>query len=145
MSTQPPQTYANHKSNPLLYFAVGAVLAGELFRQLWSCVRAPSLDAAWAVLVAAALVFVWYAARRNAQRMQDRIIRLEMRLRLERLLGSARRAEIEALAVRELVALRFASDAELPALVEEVFAGRLTERDAIKQRVRDWQADHLRV
>lgn len=145
MSTQPPQTYANHKSTPLLYLAVGAVLAAEVVRLAWGCVRAPSLASAWAVLVAAALVVVWYAARRNAQRMQDRIIRLEMRVRLERLLGAARRAEVESLTVRELVALRFASDAELPALAEEVLARRLTEPDAIKQRVRDWQGDHVRV
>jgi hypothetical protein len=83
--------------------------------------------------------------RTNSQRVQDRVIRLEMRLRLERLLGGERRADIERIGLRQLIALRFASDRELPALAEEVIAGKLRDGIEIKQRIVDWQADWLRV
>jgi hypothetical protein len=96
------------------------------------------------VLISAVLV-VWYESRRRAQIVQDRVIRLEMRVRLERVLGASRRLDIDRLTLPQLVGLRFASDAELPALVDDVLAGRITEPDAIKKRVKDWQADWLRV
>jgi hypothetical protein len=99
----------------------------------------------WYVVLLSAVLVVWYQSRRRAQIVQDRVIRLEMRVRLERVLGGARRADIERLTVPQLVGLRFASDAELPALVEDVLAGRLTGQDEIKRRVKDWQADWLRV
>lgn len=145
MSTPQAQTYANHRRTPPLFYAAGIVLLGELCRALWSAVREFSLVALWAVLVAAALLYVWYFARRNAQVVQDRVIRLEMRVRLARVLGADRRADVERLELRQLVALRFASDAELPALVDDVLAGRVTRPDDVKRRVRDWQPDTLRV
>ena len=77
--------------------------------------------------------------------MQDRVIRTEMRLRLARVLGHDQTSRIEGLTPRQLVALRFAADAELPALVGEVLAGSLTDTNAIKMRVKDWQADYLRA
>jgi hypothetical protein len=88
---------------------------------------------------------VWGTSRGKAQRMQDRIIRLEMRLRLERLLPPEQRADIAKLSLGQLVALRFASDAELPALAKDVVANRIEDRKEIKRRVKDWQADWLRV
>ena len=99
---------------------------------------------AWLVLLSAVLV-VWYGNRRNAQIVQDRVIRVEMRVRLERVLGASRRLDIQRLTLKQLIALRFASDAELPALVDDVLANKISTPDEIKRRIRDWQADWLRV
>ena len=78
-------------------------------------------------------------------RVQDRIIRLEMRLRLQQCLPADLRSRIEELTPGQLVALRFASDAELPELVREVVAGKLAARKDIKLRVKNWQGDWLRA
>lgn len=91
-----------------------------------------------------ALIVVAYASRRNAQIVQDRLIRLEMRLRLERVLPPERHGDIARLTLPQLIGLRFASDAELPALVQETLAQGLTS-DAIKAKIGVWQADWLRV
>lgn len=141
-----PQSFANHKSRlPPLYVAAGVVLAVEMLHRLWVAFTAPGFWSFWSVLVFAALLTVLVMVRTNSQRVQDRVIRLEMRLRLERLLGQERRADIARLGLRQLIALRFASDPELPALFEEVVAGKLREPIEIKQRIVDWQADWLRV
>ena len=73
------------------------------------------------------------------------MIRLEERLRLERILPDELKGEIGRLATDQLIALRFASDAELPGLVRRVLAGELTRRDSIKQAAEDWRADHQRI
>lgn len=144
--TDQPQSFANHrKFPPPVYMAAGLILLGEAGQRLWAVVENPRWTTIWAVVVAAALLVVWFEARRRAQIVQDRVIRLEMRLRLERLLGAARRADIARLTVSDLVGLRFAGDAELPKLVDEVLAGKFAKQDEIKLRVQDWQADWLRV
>lgn len=84
-------------------------------------------------------------ARLFALTVQDRVIRLEMRLRLERLLPADLKSRIPELSPDQFVSLRFAGDAELPALVREVLDKNLTDRKQIKQKIRDWQADHLRA
>jgi hypothetical protein len=76
--------------------------------------------------------------------VQDRVIRLEMRHRLKDVLPSDLRGRIADLTPRQLVALRFASDDEMPALVREVLAGSLPSPKAIKQSVKSWQGDYLR-
>ena len=83
--------------------------------------------------------------RGYATRLQDRIIRTEMRLRLSGLLPPERRAEVDALSLGQLIALRFASNSELPELVARVLKEDLQDRKAIKQLIQDWQGDHLRV
>jgi len=77
--------------------------------------------------------------------VQDRVIRLEMRLKLRGLLPPDLQPRINELTPRQLVALRFASDAELPDLVREVLAGKLATSKEIKMRVRSWQSDWLRA
>ena len=78
-------------------------------------------------------------------RVQDRVIRLEMQLRLERLLSAEMRARIPEFTIGQLVSLRFASDAELPALARKVLDEKLEKRAEIKKLVTDWQADNLRA
>ena len=102
-------------------------------------------DTVVAFLLALALVLMFFAVRAMVVTVQDRVIRLEMRLRLREVLPSDLRAQIMSLTKGQLIALRFASDAELPALVREVLAGQLADQKAIKMRIKDWQPDLLRA
>jgi hypothetical protein len=84
-------------------------------------------------------------ARQFVVTLQDRVIRLEMRVRMNDVLPAELRARANQLTVRQLIALRFAGDAELPALVGTVLDERIGDAKAIKKMVTNWQADHLRV
>jgi hypothetical protein len=77
--------------------------------------------------------------------VQDRLIRLEMRLRLQQVLPPELVARVGEIERPQFVALRFASDAELPDLVREVLTGKLATQRAIKERVRSWQPDYFRA
>ncbi len=137
----PPQTYATHVQRPRTW-SLGWLLAVVGFAMLlWSFVQEPSLQSAALVALAAAVVIGLTVSRVFATRLQDRIIRLEMQGRLARL-GLA--GAVERLTVKQLVALRFAGDAELPGLVEQTLSESLTP-DQIKRAVTNWQGDYLRV
>jgi len=145
MSEQ-PQSLKNHaKIVPLFHgfaFPVSVVYA------VWQLIRAfrsPSWDAAITALMGVALVVMFFYARIFALTVQDRVIRLEMRLRLREVLPADLQPRIHELGRAQIVALRFASDRELPALVRRVLDDRLTDRKAIKALVQDWQADHFRA
>jgi len=140
-----PQDLANHRAMPRLFMAVGAVLLIEELRRLWQAVAAPGWGSAWSVIVGLALLSLWALMRLWALRLQDRVIRAEMHARLARLLGPERQGAISDLRLSHLIALRFASDGELPALFEKVSAGELSSADDIKQRITQWRADWLRV
>jgi hypothetical protein len=105
----------------------------------------PTRSTGFSLLVAAALLMLALTARTMALRVQDRIIRLEMRLRLRELLPPDLQGRILELTPAHLVALRFACDAELPELVRDVLAGHLPTQKSIKQRVKNWEADFLRA
>ena len=140
------QSFDNHRSWPPIIFVIaGFVLLADTLRHSWLAIDTHDFWHVWACMVDVALLVVGLASRRNAQIVQDRVIRLEMQVRLERVLGATRRADVTRLELAQLVALRFASDAELPQLVGEVLAGKLTKAGEIKRRVKDWQADWLRV
>lgn len=97
------------------------------------------------LLLAAAFVVLFFYARVFALTVQDRIIRMEMRLRLERLLPPDLRTRIPELTVAQLVSLRFAGDEELATLTRQVLDEKLSDRKTIKRRVKNWQADFLRA
>ena len=140
------QSYANHvRRVPLLYWAAALAILADLLWTLYLLYRLPSLGSALGTLTALALGVTLYYARVNAQIVQNRVIRLEERLRLERLLPDELRVRIGELSLSQLVALRFASDGELPELVRQVLDGPIPGRDAIKRRVKSWRADWLRV
>ena len=140
------QNFKNHaKFVPLFHFVAVPILVIE-FR----LVRLPGLHPAGlgyraGALVAAALVILAFLARIFALRVQDRVIRLEMRLRLRELLPADLHPRIAEFTPGQLVALRFAGDRELPALARRVLDERQQDRRAIKQMISDWQADHFRV
>jgi hypothetical protein len=141
------QSLANHgKFFPPFHFFVIPVMAINL---IWSIYRWTvagfSLDGFERVLLATALLVGFGSTRRMALTVQDRVIRLEERLRYERVLPADLRARVGDFTVSQLVALRFASDAELPALARKVLDDRINERKAIKQMVKNWKPDYLRA
>ncbi len=95
--------------------------------------------------MAVALVLVALYSRMFALTVQDRVIRLEMTLRLEKLLPADLKPRIGELTVNQFASLRFASDAELPALARKVLDEKLDDRKAIKQLIKEWRADELRA
>jgi hypothetical protein len=140
------QTFANHtRIVPMYHIGALLPLLVAFFWFAYRFIQVPGMDAGVLLLVDIALIIMFLSIRGQILRVQDRVIRLEMRLRLQSLLPPAQAADASALPVKQLVALRFASDAELPALVADVIAGRLTAPRDIKQRVTAWQADHLRA
>lgn len=140
------QNFANHTQKlPPLYLAAFLVLAANLLWALWSLFRFPTFSAALAVLTAMALLVVGLYARTNAQIVQNRVIRLEERLRLANILPPDLKARIGELSTGQLIALRFASDSEVSELVREVLASDLQDKKVIKAKIRTWRADFLRV
>jgi hypothetical protein len=140
------QSYANHaRFVPLFHFVAGPILLIYFGWQIYELVKAPSLTTVISLLLALALVLVFLYARAFANTVQDRVIRLEMRLRLASVLPVDMRQRIQEFTCEQLIALRFASDAELPDLARKVLAERITTRKAIKLLVKDWQADELRA
>jgi hypothetical protein len=108
---------------------------------LWATTTAVTLANVTLLLLAYATFTAVYNARRFALRLQDRIIRLEMQTRLARL---GREADLARLSLRQIIALRFASDAELPGLLQRAAAENMTA-DQIKQAITSWQADLMRT
>jgi len=143
---QTPQTYKNHtRFFPLFHFFVAPVLLINFLLAIRRLYLQPSLSTTWGLVFAVALVGLALASRLMALTVQDRVIRLEMRLRMQQMLPPELCARIDDFTRQQLVALRFASDAELPDLVRDVLAGKLATPKAIKERVRTWTADYLRA
>jgi hypothetical protein len=140
------QTYKNHtRLLPAFHLFVIPVLLLNLLNSVRHVWLLPTRGTAFQMIVAAALLVLGFLSRTQALTVQDRVIRLEMRLRLRQVLPQDLQRHINDLSHRQLIALRFASDDELPALVRDIVAGRLTTSKEIKTRVKTWQADWLRV
>ena len=145
MAQPRPQNFANHRRIvPLYHFGVFGVLAVNLIWRLVALVRWTSWTALLDLLVAVALLGLFFYARIFALTVQDRIIRLEMRLRLKEILPADLKVRVGELTPVQLIGLRFASDAEMPDLVREVLTNNIGNRDEIKRRVKDWTGDYLR-
>jgi uncharacterized membrane protein YdbT with pleckstrin-like domain len=141
------QSFANHgKVFPLFHFFVVPVISINLG---WSIYRLIVMGFSWdgleRVLLALGLALGFLSVRTMALRVQDRVIRLEERLRYERVLPAELKPRIGEFTVDQLVALRFACDAELPALARKVLDDKVSERKAIKQMVKTWKPDYLRA
>ena len=129
----------------MLHLVATPILLVYLITLVVLAVKAPSYLSVIAALNGLALLLVAIAAREMAVKAQDRIIRLEMRLRLTEVLPPELKPRIRELTVRQLVSLRFASDHELPELVKRTLAGEFRNGEEIKKAVTDWQTDWLRV
>jgi hypothetical protein len=140
------QSYKSHtRFLPPFHFFVVPVMAINVVNTIRHAIQQPTLHWAWEIVFALGLLGLALFSRVQALTVQDRVIRLEERLRLRQVLPSELHQHIDTLSHRQLVALRFASDEELADLVREVIAGKLTTSKDIKMRVRNWRADWLRA
>lgn len=139
------QSYKNHtRWLPAFHFFAVPVLLVNTINELRHLLANPSRSTAFAAVVAAAILTVAFLARTQALQAQNRLIRLEMRLRLQQLLAPDVMARFNDLTVPQLVALRFASDGELPQLVPTVLKDGTKQAD-IKKMIKQWQPDYVRV
>ena len=142
---QTPQTYENHtRFDPPYTFFLGPVALLSVPFALWTLWQNPGLATVAHVVAALAFVIAVVKIRTYALKVQDRVIRLEERLRLMELLPEKTRKRIGELTEGQLVALRFASDAEVPALVEKVLETGMKGKE-IKKAIQTWRPDYFRV
>lgn len=140
------QSYENHtRWHPPFHFFLAPLFLLNIIFALVQLFRFRDLDRAVWVALALGLFVLNGLARINALRVQDRVIRLEERLRYQRLLPTTQAQRTEELPVGQVVALRFASDEELPELVAQVLEGRLVTGKEIKRAIKKWRPDDLRV
>lgn len=146
MAQKVPQSLENHaRILPAYHYVAFPLFAVNFFYVLYQVVTSFS----WANLIgfglSVALILLFFIARVMALTVQDRVIRLEERLRMRALLPADLQPRIDEFTVKQLVALRFASDHELPALARTVLDGKIADQKAIKKMVTVWRADHQRA
>jgi hypothetical protein len=145
MSEKKPQTFANHgRLDPLFHFIVLPIFGFTLVGGLIHFILRPSFHSGSFFLISVAAAIAATKIRTYALKVQDRVIRLEERLRLTALCPEPLRSRIGELTERQLVALRFASDAEAPALAGRALAENLSGKD-IKKAIQVWRPDYWRV
>jgi hypothetical protein len=146
MSDTKTQNFKNHaKFVPAFHYVILPIFFINLVSSIVRLAHVFSYGSVISVLMAIALVLLATYARLFALTVQDRVIRLEMRLRMQQLLPGDLRGRIPEFTVAQLVSLRFASDEELPELARKVLDEKLTNRKAIKKLIRNWQPDLLRA
>ncbi len=145
MANEKPQNFQNHTRQVPFFVAGQLVLIVNFIGRLVDLRHGISFGSVMDVLVGAALIVLFVVARNSTLAVQNRVIRLEMRLRLARLLPADLQPRIPEFTLDQLISLRFASDAELPGLARKVLDEKMNDRKAIKQMVKDWQADWLRA
>ena len=139
------QNFSNHiRYDPLFHFFILPVFAITLIATIVHLVRRPGLCSAWMVVFMLAAIFALFKVRLYSLKVQDRVIRLEERLRLTAVLDASLRPRIGELAEAQLIALRFASDAELPALAARALNEKLAAAE-IKKSIQHWRTDEWRV
>jgi hypothetical protein len=140
------QNYKNHvRFFPLFHFIAVPILMLYLVNSLRHVWLNPNRSTAFAALVAFGIVSATFASRLMALKVQDRVIRLELQLRMRGCLPADLQSRMHELTPRQMVALRFASDKELADLMRDVLAGKLASQKAIKLAIKDWQGDYLRA
>jgi hypothetical protein len=143
---RPAQSFLNHRRIVRGYHIVLlGILAANLVIQTVGVFKRPTWSNGWDVLMAVAFIMMATYLRTFPNRVQDRVIRLEERMRLGRLLPPELRPRLGEFTPAQLVALRFASDEELPALATRVLNENITNKAAIKALIVQWRADHLRA
>jgi hypothetical protein len=146
MAEKQPQTRENHaKFVPLFHYVAFPILAVNLLWALYRVVTAVSIDTTISAAVAFSLVALALLARTFALGAQDRVIRLEERLRMQGLMPDELKPRIDEFTTDQLVALRFASDEELPGLGQKVLDDGIGDRKTIKEMIVSWRADYQRL
>lgn len=146
MSDSQDQNYSNHTKFVPLYHYIGAPVVIALF--VWNVrhtIKFPTAESGISMLSAVAVVILLALVRQFPLKVQDRVIRLEEQLRLMRVLPADLQARIGEFSVHQLVAMRFASDAELPELARKVLNEKMTSRKEIKRQIKNWRPDTYRV
>ena len=142
---QDGQNLENHvRFDPPYHFFLLPILLISWVLSVYYAVKFPGLLSAWGVIFVIGVIVAAAKMRLYALKVQDRVIRLEERVRLTALLPDSTRADIARLTEQQLVALRFASDGEVPGLVQRALTENLSPAD-IKKAVRSWRGDYWRV
>jgi hypothetical protein len=145
MADSVQQNYANHvRWDPLFHFFALPVVLLTVIVTIVHLVHRPNWFSGWLVIFLVAIVILTVKARFYALRVQDRLIRLEERERLASLLAEPLRSRVDELSEGQLVGLRFACDAEIPGLVQDALAKKLSQSD-IKKSIKVWRPDYFRV
>lgn len=145
MAEKKPQNLQNHaKIDPLFHRFLILLALIVLIAAAYNLYLYPGWKSGIELLAVIGAIVALFKMRIYALRVQDRVIRLEERLRLERLLSEPLKSRIYELTEQQLIALRFASDDELPALVEKTLKGNLAPKE-IKQSIQVWRPDYWRV
>ncbi|MGC2697010.1 MAG: DUF6526 family protein [Candidatus Angelobacter sp.] len=140
-----PQSFASHAMfDPAFHFFVLPVLLINIFVVGYLLFRHPGIGGAWLLLVSVVLFVLAGRLRSWATHLQDRVIRVEERIRLAAILAEPLRSRIAELSDSQILGLRFASDAELSALFQRALDEKLSRSD-IKKAITDWRPDYSRV
>jgi hypothetical protein len=140
-----PQNFKNHaKFDPPFHFFLAPISIANLIIAIVYAVHHFNFHTAWLVVLAAAAIVLLFRLRQYPLKVQDRVIRLEERLRLQSLAPAAWHPQIYRLTEDQLIGLRFAADLEVVELAEQALAQNLN-RKQIKERVKNWRADNWRV
>ncbi len=140
-----PQNFSNHtRFDPPFHFFILPVALANVIIAIVHTFKVPTWTSGWWIVTAIAAFMVAGKTRGYALKVQDRVIRLEERIRLATVLQGPLRLRIGELSDTQLIGLRFASDTELPALVQRALAENLSRKD-IKKSVTNWRADSARV
>jgi hypothetical protein len=140
-----PQSYASHaKIDPAFHFFVLPVLLINILVVAYLLIRHPGIGGAWLLLISVTLLVLAARSRSWATHLQDRVIRVEERIRLAAILPEPLRSRIGELSDSQIVGLRFASDTELPSLFQRALDEKLSRSD-IKKAITNWRPDYSRV
>jgi hypothetical protein len=141
-----PQNFANHtRWHPPFHFFVLPVMLTNFVWSVVAFAKAPGWNSAWWTVVSLALAMLALFTRTYSLKLQDRIIRIEEKLRYQQLLSPTLVQQAGALTFAQIVALRFAGDEQLQELVRQVLSGKFAKGKDIKQAIKNWRADTFRV
>ena len=146
MASNQPQTYATHRRyDPSWHFVGFMILLLGVIAASVHAFRQRTYYNHWMIIYTFGVLLVAIRARSQTLTVQNRLIRLEMRLRLKDVLPAAHAARSEELTLSQLIGLRFASDAELAGLAERCLSGELANGEAVKKQIKNWLPDHVRA
>jgi hypothetical protein len=146
MAQTAPQDFKTHRRwYPLYHFVATPILLLNVIAAVWHAVRIPTTWNIWTGVVSIGLLATVWTARGMALNVQNRVIRLEMQLRLREVLPAALAARIGELRTSQLIGLRFAGNGEMAGLVERCLSGELANGEAVKKQIKHWQPDWLRA
>jgi hypothetical protein len=145
MAIEKVQSFQNHARQVPLFVGGQLILLMSLVGRIVGLRHGITFRSVMDVLVMLAVIVLFAQARNSTLAVQNRLIRLEMRLRLARVLPADLQSRVGEFTLDQLISMRFAGDAEMPELARKVLNDKMNDRKAIKQLVKDWQADWLRA